>query len=204
MLSKRRVAALVSLSIIFTLMLASCGPAAATPAATGENAPPGEAEQNSPEPGTAGVPSGESYPGPEDAGVSPTESYPAPPQPNPEENFYPESIAVPQPAQGAGVVTGKLVNDGEVYLAPILILGGLVYASDPQYPPLVEYSVETSPKAIQDQTGKFVFQDVPPGEYAMVIWTPEAQTLVTDSSGEYVAVTVEADKVTDLGELLVP
>ena len=136
-----------------------------------------------------------------------TSAYPGP---SPEEqdlkSLYPESVAVPEPKADLGVITGKVIERGtnQIYLAPTLILGELTYADNPSAPPLVGFSEKTDPKAIQDQSGKFVFEDIKPGKYSIVVWTPMSQTLVSDGEGKTVLITVEAGKVIDLGDVYVP
>jgi hypothetical protein len=136
-----------------------------------------------------------------------TESYPAPQsQPNPL-NFYPESVTIPAPQSDTGVVTGKIMQQGsdQAYLAPALVLGTLVHSTDnPDAPPLVGFSLETDPVGKQDQTGTFFFENITPGEYALVVWTPNSQTLLSKSNGDTILVTVEAGKTVDLGEIFVP
>jgi hypothetical protein len=111
----------------------------------------------------------------------------------------PPHIIVPTPVGQLGVVTGTLLKeDNEPYLSELL-LGELVYSDNQDAPPLVGYSIETSPRAEYDQTGLFVFKDIAPGIYAIVIWTPISATLLLDDEEQYVQVLVEAQKLTDLG-----
>lgn len=136
-----------------------------------------------------------------------TSAYPAPVSEEKDpKSLYPQSVNVPEPKPDLGVITGKVIERGtkEVYLAPTLILGELTFADNPDAPPLVGFSEKTDPKGIQDQSGKFIFQDIKPGKYSIVVWTPMSQTLVSDADGNTLFVTVEAGKVTDLGNVFVP
>ena len=141
------------------------------------------------------------------AGQAPSseESYPGPDPVN-QSSVFPDAIEVPQPAPDLGVVTGRILQAGnqEVFLAPTLLLGELVFADDPNAPPLVGYSIETDPVAVQDKTGQFVFKDIKPGKYAIVVWTPLTQSLLMDSQGATAQVIVEAGKIVDLGDVYVP
>ena len=121
-------------------------------------------------------------------------------------SLYPQSVDIPKPKADLGVITGKVIESGtkEVYLAPTLILGELTFADNPDAPPLVGFSEKTDPIGIQDQSGKFVFEDIKPGKYSIVVWTPMSQTLISDADGNTLFVTVEAGKVTDLGNVFVP
>jgi len=154
---------------------------------------------------TLAVPSSaEAYPPPQQSSQS-EESYPGP-DPVEQASAFPDSVEIPQPGPDLGVVTGRILQAGttEAYLAPTLVLGELVFPDNPEAPPLVGYSVETDPIGVEDRTGRFVFADVKPGKYAIVIWTPLTQTLVMDSQGSTVQVEVEAGKIVDLGDVYVP
>lgn len=134
-------------------------------------------------------------------------AYPGPgPGEEDRKSFYPPSVSVPKPKAGLGVITGKVIERGtnEIYLAPTLILGELSFADNPSAPPLVGFSEQTDPKGIQDQSGKFIFEDIKPGKYAIVVWTPISQTLVSDEKGATVMIDVTAGKVIDLGDVYVP
>lgn len=134
-----------------------------------------------------------------------SESYPAP-DVEASKDLFPESIEVPTPSEGMAVVTGHVLekSNEKPYLAPSLILGELVYSNDKTVAPLIGYSVETDPVATQDRTGKFVFKDVKPGEYAIVVWTPNSQTLITDRQNVLIVVNTEAGQTLDLGKVYVP
>jgi len=185
------------LLLILLMVLPACSGAITTPTLTG--APPP----------TAGAQPSTGYPA-EDPGVEnqPTQAYPGPPVPSDDPLAgYPKSLEVPQPKAGLGVITGRIleVANNEVYLAPTLILGEMTYPSDPNAaPPLVGFSETTDPRGIQDQSGKFVFQDIKPGTYAVVVWTPASSTLVTDKEGNTAVVEVTADKVVDMGDVYTP
>lgn len=184
------------LLLVLLMILPACS-AATTPTIPAELPP------------TAAVDASSGYPGGEPTMPEvPTESYPGPPQPTDDPlAAYPKTIEVPQPKPGLGVVTGRVLeqSNNEVYLAPSLILGELVYSSDPDAaPPLVGFSEGSDPKAVQALTGNFVFQDIKPGSYAIVIWTPASSTLLMDSDGNTTVVEVQADQVLDLGDVFVP
>jgi len=48
-------------------------------------------------------------------------------------------------------------------------------------------------------TGRFLFTDVNPGQYAIIIWSPFGGNLLSDESGATILVTVNADEIKDLG-----
>jgi hypothetical protein len=71
---------------------------------------------------------------------------------------------------------------------------------------MIAVSPDSDPRATQDPaTGAFVFKDVPPGKYALAIWTPVGDTIIQKpGSDEYLLVEVKAGEITDLGTVLVP
>jgi hypothetical protein len=129
--------------------------------------------------------------------------YPGPDNPTevPTENPFPASIDVPTPASDLGVITGQLksAEEDKPYLG-LLILARAVYAKETGVPPMIAYSDTDDPKAVQDVTGKFVFADIKPGVYAIVLWNPGGGTVLMNKDQQgHLLVTVEANKVTDLG-----
>lgn len=67
---------------------------------------------------------------------------------------------------------------------------------------LVSMNPDTSPSTATSEEGRFVFQDVEPGTYAMVMWTPGNSWVVSDpETNKDILVTVEAGQITDLGEI---
>lgn len=131
------------------------------------------------------------------------QGYPGPAVPTsaPLTSINPEKVTVPTPENGLGVVTGQLIiaNQNKPYLS-LLYLARTINAKETSVPPMIAFSETTDPKAIQDVTGKFVFSGIKPGVYAIVIWTPGGGTVLMDKNQQnHLLVTVEANKVTDLG-----
>jgi hypothetical protein len=131
------------------------------------------------------------YPGPGQPGTVTEEPGPAP-----------TPLAIPTPSNGLAVITGQLLIGGEggQPFTGVLYLGSTLAASDPSFPPMVAFSEITDPRAVQEaSTGHFMFADVKPGIYALVIWTPVGSTPIEDSTGQYLLVEVQAGDVKDLG-----
>ena len=65
---------------------------------------------------------------------------------------------------------------------------------------------EHSPRAyFQRETGRFVFVDVPPGEYGLIVWEPFNSILVNDpNTGRTLFVSVESDQIIKLEYLEIP
>ncbi len=115
------------------------------------------------------------------------------------------------PIPGRGKVAGRAVRaagssghpsfivSGELYL------GVLVPAADPKLPPAVAVSPGDAPHAqVNQATGEFVFLNVPPGTYALVmIGFSDSYVFERPHGGGRIDVKVEANKTTDLGDVTV-
>jgi hypothetical protein len=112
------------------------------------------------------------------------------------------NLVIPTPSSENGVVTGQLFVGGEggaPYIGT-LYLAKTLPPSTPGYPPLIAFSEKSDQLGIQDvETGKFLFTDVKPGQYAIIIWTPFGGNPLTDVKGDSLIFTVNAGEVTDLG-----
>ena len=138
----------------------------------------------------------QAYPGPSTGQQVPEAAY------TPE--YHVTNLVIPTPGSGKGVVTGQLLIGGEAdhpYLAT-LFLASTIPPSTPDYPPMISYSEEDDPIAVQDvNTGRFLFSDVAPGQYAIIIWSPLGGFPLEDKDGTSVLFTVNAGEVKDLGIL---
>jgi hypothetical protein len=189
------------LVLVAALLFAGCGQLDPVPV---ETAPATTAPTIS-----ANLPVDGGYP----AGATPTpfdysqeEGYPAPEASSPPEEL-PESLEIPEPAADSGVVTGQLLTPGpggSPYIGS-LYLASTISSDQEGFPPIVAFSDQTDPLGLQDQTGRFLFSDVAPGTYALVIWTPVASTVIEEpGTNEYMLFEVEAGEVTDLGVIGIP
>jgi len=155
-------------------------------------------------PGVEGYP----YPGPvASTPVSNTfdESYPAP-EFTPMTIQLPESLVIPEPGKDTGIVIGQMVSgpDNQPFLGA-LYLARTIKADKEGLPPIVAFSDSTDPLAVQDQTGRFLFIDISPGVYALMIWNPVTSTVIQDEkTKEYRLIEVKAGEMTDLGTITLP
>ncbi len=150
------------------------------------------------------------YPNPVEEPTVPvvTFSYPGPlggsgiPEAVSTPEYYVTQLVVPTPVDGKAVVTGVLLVEGEAgkpYMAT-LYLASTIPPSTPDYPPLIAFSEQSDQLGIQDvDTGRFLFTDVAPGQYAIIIWTPFGGTPLVDESGNSILITVNSGEVKDLG-----
>jgi hypothetical protein len=113
----------------------------------------------------------------------------------------PEKLDVPEVGEDTGIVIGQLLTPGpggEPYIG-VLYLASTLESSDPKYQPMVAFSEASDPKGIQDRNGNFLFVDVPPGKYALIIWTPVTNTVIENpETGEYLYLDVTAGEILDL------
>ncbi len=110
---------------------------------------------------------------------------------------------------GRGKVVGRAVrgagNAGHpsFIVSGELYLGALVPAADPKLPPAVAVSPGDAPHAqVNQATGEFIFSNVPPGTYALVmIGFSESYVFERPNGGGRIDVKVEANTTTELGDV---
>jgi len=117
----------------------------------------------------------------------------------------PPSLTIPEPGPETGIVIGFLVTASKEPYIGSVYLAKAIPASQPDIPPLVAFSDQTDPKALQDANGQFLFTKILPGEYALALWNPVSNLIIHEPGTEnFFLFKVEAGKVTDLGEVVVP
>lgn len=114
----------------------------------------------------------------------------------------------PPPRPGTGAVIGRLDLSSHAnmpYNAKDLYLGTLVPANQPNMPPVISFTYGVDPQTVvHEPDGRFAFTNVPPNTYALIVWTPVGGFPIEPLEGGFIRVTVEADKVTDLGTVVLP
>ena len=115
-----------------------------------------------------------------------------------------DQLIIPTPSTGKAVVTGQLkadtaaggLNLKDLFLSPIASSDTTEDLSS------VTYSSESDPIAtIEIGTGRFVFTDIAPGKYALMIWTSVMAYPTGDSAGNTIIFTVNPDELKDLGAI---
>ena len=112
----------------------------------------------------------------------------------------------PAPADGTGVVCGVVISNtpvtryflaGDFYLAPVIYSKATLEDGSEIDVPFVSLNVGSDKRAdVKTETGAFVFQDVPPGEYGVVIYTPLQSFLFHTSEGtETLLIQVEPGEI---------
>lgn len=112
---------------------------------------------------------------------------------------------IPTPVDGGAVVTGLLAveNSNEMMAGVKLYLGDHIGSTDDT--PLYGFDPSVAPAAVVDEYGRFLFTDVPPGRYVMIVWNSATPVLAEDpSSGLPLDITLESGQVLDLGLLSEP
>jgi|GEM_PF-1281887 len=116
------------------------------------------------------------------------------------------SFYYPLPRAGTGAVIGKLDLGTEAdrgYTAQDLYLAPSLESSQSNMPPVVAFSYATDPHPIAyDSNGRFAFTNVPPGNYALIIWHPGFSFVLESAEGRPHQVTVAADQIINLGTIV--
>jgi hypothetical protein len=114
------------------------------------------------------------------------------------------------PASGRIHVSGTLVrspknSNPNILLAGDLYLGKLLQPSNPRFPPSVSVLPGTDPRAIVDQSnGEFVFLNVPPGRYGLLITDPGGNRALESTPGNPIVVEVTLERSIALGRIPLP
>jgi ABC-type oligopeptide transport system substrate-binding subunit len=117
-----------------------------------------------------------------------------------------KQLIIPTPSNGKAVIMGQLKAQGDtggltladLFLSPIVSSDTSVDLSS------VTFSNATDPVAtIEIGTGRFVFTEINPGKYALMIWTSMRAYPIGDTSGNTIIFTVNPDETKDLGSITI-
>lgn len=113
----------------------------------------------------------------------------------------------PQTSATAGAVTGRVfINDDKGFRAVSGLLVGLaeVIKGDDGIEKAAGYDPSTAPRGELRSDGAFVIDNVPPGRYGVILDAVTTSILLKEMENpeNSLVITVEADKVTDLGNLV--
>jgi hypothetical protein len=115
-------------------------------------------------------------------------------------------LFIPTPSSGKAVITGQLLIGGknDHPLITTLYLVSAAPASTPAAQQKYKPSEQTDPVAVQEMgTGKFLYDDVNPGKYVLVIWNPIGSFPLKDINGEIIQVDAKPNQTVDLGVIAV-
>jgi len=115
----------------------------------------------------------------------------------------PGDFAVPTPADDAAVVWGQIVDEQTGFAPPecSIALGRLMEMDSGV--PVVSLHRDDAPVATPSTEGWFAIADVPPGEYGMVLVTPDVSFLLDNGKGGSLMLDLEAGDAVSLGQILV-
>jgi len=114
-------------------------------------------------------------------------------------------VPPPTPAADKGVVVGTLTSDDPFALIGlILYLGDIIEADDETHVGFLDRS-KAPLGQFDSTTGRFVFADVPPGMYSLIIYEVETTGRVyLGPSGDVFVIEVGAGETVDLGAVMLP
>lgn len=121
----------------------------------------------------------------------------------------PGLLEIPSPNSDTGMITGKLLsadNPNEPYINVWIFLGSQISNNETikNAPILVSISPDSDIHAKQALDGSFLFTDVIPGIYSLVLWTPMSTVLLSDATtDEFISVEVKAGQLLDLETIFV-
>lgn len=183
------------LALLSLLVVAACGPAETDPVSEVESASttdtdtaayPGPAVQSAQ--GTA-TPDG--YPGP-----AKIETFPEPPNP---ERSLPQ--AEPGNAVIGGVLIREIVGEGFIPLEPVALSLAEVLETSEGNPAYIRESAD-SPRAELFPTGIFIFRNIPPGEYGLMLDVGYTKYPINGEDGLPLIISVSADEQIDMGQII--
>lgn len=149
----------------------------------------------------------DSYPPPSLETEATLDSYPGVTEPTPttqlEELEHP--LDLPKPPEGLATIGGSIIDATTRQARPesLIYLGKWVYTD--QGLPVVSLDRQLAPVYVIEPNGRFLFQNVDPGEYALVFFTPDYSFLLEDNeTGESIKLEVKPGDIIDLGQFELP
>ncbi len=120
------------------------------------------------------------------------------------------SFEIPTPSSEFAVVHGRIIKEG-TNKAPenSVFLAANITAGQPDLPVYFSFSHVTSPQAKVDDNGFFYFQNVPEGQYVILLFVPGGNPIFidngkTDDTMDYLWVNAVANETLDMGTIVVP
>jgi hypothetical protein len=114
---------------------------------------------------------------------------------------------IPTPIATKGTVVGKLVSStAGSSLAGIALYFGTLLPLTPGPGHLINMDLANSPKAYIREDGRFIAENITPGEYVLILWTPHDSRYIPDpanTENEFI-VEVVGGQIVDIGTLPAP
>jgi len=140
----------------------------------------------------------------------PSSEYPAPqvpvysppyPEPDTEPEFYATPGSMPTPGSEWGIVTGRMLENGKPVVNLILYLAELL-KDDKENEAIASFDRVSSPRAYTDTEGRFVFSNIPPDRYGLVLdIVVDSYLLHHPDTEQQILFYIAAGEKTDLGNL---
>jgi len=111
-------------------------------------------------------------------------------------------ILAQTPSFGLAIVRGRIIEiqSKKAPAESVLYLGEVKSLSNGL--PVIRLERDTAPHAIPAQNGEFLFLDVEPGRYGLVLYTPEFSFLVDDpNTAKNFLLDISPNQVLDLGTI---
>jgi hypothetical protein len=110
-----------------------------------------------------------------------------------------------KPAPGKAVLKGQIELTMETILIGELFLATAVPTSNPEID-LLDLDTEAAPKAAIDRsTWQFIYVDIEPGKYGIIVWEPLSSAPVNDpETGKTLYIELSPDQIADIGVLKIP
>lgn len=122
-----------------------------------------------------------------------------------EPTHYP-TVAVVQPASGKSVITGSLVQKGtdgnpDIPYEGLRVYLGILLIADDGKSTLARVDPMNAPQAITDVNGRFVFQDIEPTNYILVLQVPPNNLMKLNDpvTGKDMLIEAKSGEITDIG-----
>ncbi len=120
------------------------------------------------------------------------------------------SLEIPSPSAEFAVVHGRIIKE-DTNKAPenSIFLASNITADQPELPVYFSFSHLSSPQAKVDDNGFFYFQNVPEGQYVILLFVPGGNPIFidngkTDDTMDYLWVNAVANETLDMGTIVVP
>ena len=120
------------------------------------------------------------------------------------------SLEIPSPKEAYSVVFGRLISE-ETGKSPrnAVYLAKNITAGQEDLPSYLSFSHMSSPRAVIDENGYFYFEDVPEGQFAILLFEPAGNHHFidngkTDDTRDYLWVNAVANETLDMGTIYVP
>ena len=114
---------------------------------------------------------------------------------------------IPTPIASMGTVVGTLVsNTPGSSLAGIALYFGTLLPLTPGPDHLINMDLVNSPKTYIRDDGRFIAENIPPGEYVLILWMPHESRYIPDPANterEFI-VEVVGGEIVDIGTLPAP